>query len=191
MTTSKPVSRGPVAFWWEVGMLTRPEWIPFAEDLAWRAQKWERSLVDEASTGVDIVAPEAGSGFRNSIQATVQQILAEALESFQVPEPCAVPTPSVQTREWLQNQYIDLIKSIPEVVEVRLWNDDEGPALMTVISATPFDDEPRYRVFDAQIEVMEQMEEPLLGFRMVNLQEMAECGLGAQGPLTGQVVWSR
>ena len=42
------------------------------------------------------------------------------------------------------SKYLELVKEIPEVVEVRLSGDD---TLCTIISATPQDDGPRYRVF--------------------------------------------
>lgn len=88
-------------------------------------------------------------------------------------------------------RYIELVSEIPEVREVRLLDDDEGPALWTIISATPFDNHPRDRVIEAQIEVMKNMDEPLLGFRLINVRELN--GEFSEGYISdmGPIVWSR
>ena len=87
--------------------------------------------------------------------------------------------------------YIKLVSDIPEVREVRLLDDDEGPALWTIISATPFDNGPRDRVIEAQIDVMRSMEEPLLGFRLINIRELNEEFSEEYISDIGTIAWSR
>ena len=87
-----------------------------------------------------------------------------------------------------QDQYINLVRMIPEVVEVRLADDEEGPMLWTVISAMPFDRGPRNRVYDAQFRVTQRTPNPVTGFRLVNVNELR----GTPDDLIGgTVVWSR
>ena len=100
-------------------------------------------------------------------------------------------TPSIRTAGQAQQQYVNLVKGIPEVVKVLLVEGDGGQSLLTVISATPFDDTPRNRVFDAQIDLMQRMEKPLLGFHLMNVQELPGHSLERQGLEAGVVVWSR
>ena len=88
-------------------------------------------------------------------------------------------------------RYIKLVSEIPEVREVRLLDDDEGPALWTIISATPFDNGPRDRVIAAQIDVMRNMEGPLLGFRLINISELNEGFSDEYISDIGTIAWSR
>ena len=103
----------------------------------------------------------------------------------------AVRRPLIQTAGQAQQQYVELVEGIPEVVKVLLVEGDGGQSLLTVISATPFDDVPRNRVFDAQIDLMQRMEKPLLGFHLMNIQELPGNSLERQGLEAGVVVWSR
>ena len=98
---------------------------------------------------------------------------------------------SIKTAREAQQQYVDLVKAIPEVVKVLLVEEDEGQSVVTVISATPFDDLPRSKVFDVQAEVMRRMEKPLLGFHLMNIQELPDSSLVFQGMETSQVLWGR
>ena len=103
----------------------------------------------------------------------------------------AVRRPLIQTAGQAQQQYVELVEGIPEVVKVLLVEGEGGQFLLTVISATPFDDVPRNRVFDAQIDLMQRMEKPLLGFHLMNVQELTGNSLERQGLEAGVVVWSR
>ena len=85
-------------------------------------------------------------------------------------------------------KYLELVQNIPEVVEVRLTEDDE---LYTIISATPFDDEPRYRVFDAQGVVMRSVDPQPFLFHLVNCGELPEDGRGEHIGSFGDLVWER
>ena len=78
-------------------------------------------------------------------------------------------------RKRAEEHYLELVRDIPEVVEVRLADDDEGAAIWTIISATPFDDGPRDRVIEAQIDVQIDVMKGgrcALGFRLINLEEL-------------------
>jgi hypothetical protein len=94
-------------------------------------------------------------------------------------------------RKRAEERYLELVREIPEVVEVFLVDDDEGPALWTIISAIPFDNGPRDRVIEAQIDVMKVMEEPLLGFRLINLEELDGAFRDDYVSDIGTVLWHR
>ena len=97
----------------------------------------------------------------------------------------------IRTAVQAQKVYVDLVKTIPEVVSVLLVEEAEGEAVVTVISATPFDTLPRNKVFDVQVEVMRRMVKPLLGFHLMNTQELPGGSLVSQGMETSQILWSR
>ena len=84
--------------------------------------------------------------------------------------------------------YLDLVREIPEVVEVRLAEND---SLCTVISATPHDDEPCYRVFEAQVAVMRGVKQQPFLFDLVNCQELPEDGRTKRIAYLGDLVWQR
>ena len=86
------------------------------------------------------------------------------------------------------SKYLELVKEIPEVVEVRLSVDDE---LYAVLSATPHDDVPRYRVYRAEGEVEDAVKEQPYRFRLVNAQELPEEGREAHIGGFGDLVWKR
>jgi len=85
------------------------------------------------------------------------------------------------------SKYLELVKDIPEVLEVRLSEDD---TLCTIISAKPFDDEPRYRVFEAEEAMMRCTKQQPFLFDLVNREELPE---GASDHLSslGDLVWKR
>lgn len=96
------------------------------------------------------------------------------------------------TPEQAWQQYIDSVKGFPEVVEVRLSSGEELPSVWTIISATPFADEPRERIIDAQIDVMQVMDRPMLGFQLINLQELGTDAVGDDVvPGDSVVLWNR
>ena len=85
------------------------------------------------------------------------------------------------------SKYLELVKDIPEVVEVRLSEED---TLCTIISATPFDDGPRYRVFEAEEAMMLSTGQQPFLFDLVNCRELPK---GASEHLSslGDLVWKR
>ena len=86
------------------------------------------------------------------------------------------------------SKYLELVQDIPEVVEVRLSEDDE---LYAILSATPHDDAPRYRVYRAEGEIMDLMEYQPYRFRLVNTQELPEEGREEHICSFGDLVWQR
>ena len=53
----------------------------------------------------------------------------------------------IKTTNVARQQYVNVVRLIPEVIKVLLVEGDEGPSLLTVISAAPFDNGPRSSVF--------------------------------------------
>ena len=85
------------------------------------------------------------------------------------------------------SKYLELVKEIPEVVEVRLSGDD---TLCTIISATPHDDGPRYRVFEAEETMTRSAEQQPFLFDLVNCRELPE-GVPERLTSLGDLVWKR
>ena len=86
------------------------------------------------------------------------------------------------------NKYLELVQEIPEVEEVRLSEDD---SLCTIISATPHDDEPCYRVFEAQVAVMRSVKQQPFLFDLVNREELPENLRPERIARLGDLVWKR
>lgn len=86
------------------------------------------------------------------------------------------------------SKYLELVREIPEVVEVRLSGDDE---LYAIISATPFDAAPCYRVYRAEGKVMDLVNPQPYRFRLVNAQELPSEGRDEHIRSFGDLVWKR
>ena len=98
--------------------------------------------------------------------------------------------PRLSLRKQSETRYLDLVRDIPEVVEVRLADDDEGPTIWTIISAIPFDNVPRDRVIEAQIDVMKDGKSAV-GFRLINLEELDHEFRNSYVSGIGTLLWSR
>ena len=84
--------------------------------------------------------------------------------------------------------YLDLVREIPEVVEVRLAEHDE---LHTIISGPRDDDDICYQVIDAELEVMRAIKPQPFLFHLVNCQRLPQDGLEEHIRSFGELVWKR
>ena len=84
--------------------------------------------------------------------------------------------------------YLDLVREIPEVVEVRLSGDD---TVCTVISADPSDKRPRYSVFEAQTTMIRAVANQPFDFRLLNRQSLTAKKLDEHISGYGDLVWER
>lgn len=87
--------------------------------------------------------------------------------------------------------YVNFVKKIDIVQEVRRIETGEGVAIWTIISAPPFEDDLRDPIYDAQIEVFQRLDRHIVGFRVLNVREYPEDSLDKIVPLDSQVVWKR
>ncbi len=86
------------------------------------------------------------------------------------------------------SKYLELVKEIPEVVEVRLSGDD---VVCTVISADPSDKQSRYRVFEAQTKMIRSVANQPFDFRLLNRQLLSAKKIDSHINGYGDVVWER
>ncbi len=86
------------------------------------------------------------------------------------------------------SKYLDLVQEIPEVVEVRLSGDD---VVCTVISADPMEQQPRYRVFEAQTSMIRAIANQPFDFRLLNRQSLTAKKLDEHISGYGDLVWER
>ncbi len=92
------------------------------------------------------------------------------------------------TRFKALQMYLDLVREIPEVVEVRLAEHDE---LHTIISAPPDDDAPCYSVIDAQVKVMRGVKDQPFLFLLLNYEELTLENPANHISSLGELVWKR
>ena len=178
MTTAENTNRSIIR-----ERILRSQWIP-------GNQGWIDALLEQARSAHN---PSEEYDAGGPINVQVERVIGSAGVVVEIAGSLLIPSRAqrIRTKRQAQEHYINLVQLLPEVVEVRLIDEDEGPSLLTFISAAPFESEPRERVFDAQIEVMQKMDEPLLGFHLVNVQELPGGSLEGQGFASGAVVWSR
>ena len=86
------------------------------------------------------------------------------------------------------SKYLELVKEIPEVVEVRLSEDD---VVCTVISAEPSEKQPRYRVFEAQTALIRAIINQPFEFRLLNRDSLKSKNLDDHVQGFGDLVWKR
>ena len=90
--------------------------------------------------------------------------------------------------------YVERVKAIPAVREVRLLGGDleePGPTVWTVIAAPPFDFEARRPMYEAEAEILRAAGGPLVGFRLVNLEELRPGVLETLFAPSDKVLWRR
>ncbi len=87
-------------------------------------------------------------------------------------------------------RYTESIRGFHHVKQISLVQDSEGATIWTFISATPFDDDPRERIISVQLDVMRATEKPLLGFQLINLQELGRNAITDDvAPTKSVVLW--
>ena len=86
------------------------------------------------------------------------------------------------------SKYLELVKDIPEVLEVRLSEDD---VVCTVISADPLDKRIRYRVFEAQTAMILAVADQPFDFRLLNRQSLMTKKMDERLSGHGDLVWER
>ena len=84
--------------------------------------------------------------------------------------------------------YLDVVKEIPEVVEVRLGKHDE---LHPIISGPWDDDDVCERVSDAEDAVIHSVEDQPFLFLVVNTQRIPQEGKEEHIRSFGELVWQR
>ena len=86
------------------------------------------------------------------------------------------------------SKYLELVKDIPEVVEVRLSEED---TLYTIISGPKDDDAILRQVIDVELAVMRSVKHQPFLFRVVNSGRMPQEGLKERIKGFGDPVWQR
>ena len=86
--------------------------------------------------------------------------------------------------------YVGLVSQVPEVSKVLLVHDGDIPCLITLIEDAPFSREARYRVYEAQGQMMENVQELLVDFRVINVSEL-DVSLSMVIPPTSMVLFER
>ncbi|MBI2885936.1 MAG: hypothetical protein HYY02_01875 [Chloroflexi bacterium] len=97
----------------------------------------------------------------------------------------------MQTTEKLIRQFAILVETIPEVTAVFCELSDGGVCLTTILDSTPFDKQPRNRVYEAQLEILTVAAEPVLEFRLINLNEFDDDQRGTLIPYSAIPVYER
>ena len=155
-----------------------------------RGDAWIDAALEQAHTALDTPLRQNAS---TSIMRRVSSAANDSVIIIKIADRIvgSIQTKKILTRNRIQEQYIELVKDVPEAVEVRLVEEADGQSLLTVISATPFDDEPRDKVFSAQLNILNKMESPLFGFHLVNVQELPSRSIDQLGSKMGKTVWRR
>ncbi len=86
------------------------------------------------------------------------------------------------------SKYLELVKDIPEVVEVRLSGDD---TLYTILSGPQDDDDILSQVIDVELSVMKEVKGQPFLFRVINSQRIPQEDMGKRIDGFGDLVWQR
>ena len=86
---------------------------------------------------------------------------------------------------------VSIVSSLPFVEQVLAEPGYEGVQIWTVIDSEPFDTEPRYQIYDAELEASQVGSRPLVLFRLVDRREYGEENLSYVLPDNGHRAWCR
>lgn len=102
--------------------------------------------------------------------------------------------PSVEAElssvEELCQDYLNMINNIEIVKQILIVEDEEGITIWTIIEAEPFDDSQRKPIYQAQINILRQVDEGTpIDFRILNISEYKQRGNII--PSSAKIVWQR
>jgi hypothetical protein len=89
------------------------------------------------------------------------------------------------------DQFVSIVSGLPWVERVLAEPGYEGVQIWTVIDAEPFEDEPRDRVYQAELEATNVSPEALVRFRLLNRHEYGDEKLTGVLPDQGHLAWQR
>ncbi len=87
--------------------------------------------------------------------------------------------------------FVERVRAIEYVDEIRCVQLDSGHEVWTFISAPPFKAELRFPIYDVEWEVTERVSEPLLDFRVVNTRELDRNSGKAIAPEGSLMLWKK
>jgi hypothetical protein len=88
-------------------------------------------------------------------------------------------------------KYVSLVSRLPFVEEVRAEPGYEGVQIWTVIDAEPFESEPRYQVYAAELEATDVEPGALVLLRLINRREYGDEAMEWALPQKAHVAWRR
>lgn len=95
--------------------------------------------------------------------------------------------------EELCQDYLNMANTIEIVKRILIIEDEEGFTIWTVIEAEPFDDSQRKPIYQAQINMLRQIEEDIpIDFHILNISEYSSLeGLQDIIPPNAKIIWQR
>ena len=102
----------------------------------------------------------------------------------------AAGTKFIATRPSLVETFGSAMQALPFVQRVLVDDIHHVGEILTIITAEPFDPEPRRRVYEAQLAALEQAGFPPVHFSLVNVRELCD-DASAVAPATYQTVFQR
>lgn len=135
-----------------------------------------RSSEGSTSQGVVFVDFKSAPGLgRHDIFILAEEPYREYIEAF-FRGISAEASRKVQWRlrgdaELASTQFVSLVKAIPAVRAVHLSFEGELAHIWTYLDARPFDTEVRYKIYEAEEEIIGQFSETDIDFHLVNLSE--------------------
>lgn len=92
--------------------------------------------------------------------------------------------------EALCQDYLNMINTIEIVQRILIVEDEEGFTIWTIIEAEPFDDSQRKPIYQAQINILRQMEEGIpIDFCILNISEYKQ--IEDIIPSSAKIYWQR
>ena len=102
-----------------------------------------------------------------------------------------LPSNKLNTIDEACQLFVNEVQKVDVVKEMHLYEGDEGAMLLTVISAEPFQIEPRDSVFKAERKVTRCSSKPLVDFRLLNVRELTNDTRPGAIPTDSKVLWAR
>lgn len=87
--------------------------------------------------------------------------------------------------------YVNKLKEIDVVQEIRSYQDEDCITIMALVTTAPFDDLARAPVYEAQLDVIQEVDQPVVDFRVINLMELSGRSVADVLPSEGRVLWKR
>ncbi|GEM_PF-5740329 len=153
---------------------SHPNWL--TNHTAWRLQEDVAHSIVTTDRGLNLKVEQAVTfvvADNTRIGELYQKLLSGLEENLR--QLSFLDGPELTTVEAACSAFLNKVRSIPEVSEV--WFEkqaDDDATIWTLISAPPLSYDVRDAVYQAQVDVLAALTEPILGFQVINLRELPD-----------------
>ena len=108
-----------------------------------------------------------------------------------VPEKLVRPRGDPMSNRARAERFVELVRGMPALCSVLFHTRGYSPRIWTVLGSSPFEQDVRAAVYDAEMAAMDAVPDALVGFRLINLAEFENAQPEELLPCDAEILWQR